>query len=130
MRGKTVIFSLLFLPLWLAAVACNISAAPGADAGVGDQVSRSPDDQSGQGNSGKDLPPLKHAAHHLARRAAFSIGSADDLLTGAAEVETVSSGSQSAAALFSVVEAPADLRQAWQFHLRSACEPRAPSIVS
>ena len=128
MRGKTVIFSLLFLPLWLAAVACNISAAPGADAG--DQVSRFPDDQSGQGNSGKDLPPLKHAAHHLARRAAFSVGSADDLLTGAAEVETVSSGSQSDAALFSVVEAPADLRQAWQFHLRSACEPRAPSNVS
>ena|SRR5579859_3245496 len=127
MRGKTVIFSFLFLPLWLAAVTFSISAIPFADAD--DQVSRSPDGQAGQNAPGKDLPPPKHAAHHVVRRAAFS-GSGDDLLSGVAPTSTLPNRPQLHAALFSLAEAPADLRHCWQFHLRSAAEPRAPSLAS
>jgi hypothetical protein len=130
MRRKTIMFTLILLPLWLAAIACNITdvcngGTPGCQAGAFSAT------ESDQNDSDSDVPPLKHALHHIARRASLSVA-ADDRSFSGADPDAISAltTSHPAAALFSVVQAPADLRHSWQFHLRTAPEPRAPSSVS
>jgi hypothetical protein len=127
MRKKAVIFALLLLPFWLAASAFD---CPDVFDGSADSTDYQSDESSGghsEENSTGDVAPVKHALTHLSRRV-VSV-TANRLISGTATVADTADVSLSGSR-FGLVEPPADLLQSWQFYLRVASEPRAPSLVS
>jgi hypothetical protein len=131
MRRKTFIFGWLLLPVWLAVVA-NISFDASLD-GVtpgSTQAAFSTATDQGQHGSSKDLPPIKHALHHPVRRALIpgeTYGKPYELTDTIAVAPVVG---QSDSTLLGVVKTPADILQSWNFNVRNAREPRAPSATS
>ena len=83
----------------------------------------------GQSQSAGDYLPAKQALRNLGRRASVSSGSGGTLLPVLVPA-TGLAGLEPAAGLFRVIAAPPDLIRGWQFHCRTAAEPRAPSAVS
>ena len=127
MRKKAVIFSLLLLPFWLAAVACNYTDVFDGNADPSDYQS---DGSGGAGqsqDSNSDVTPVKHTLHHLSRRVVSVVD--DRFSLGAGTIADTTSVSPPGSRI-SLVESPADLLQSWRFYLRVASEPRAPSLVS
>lgn len=131
MRRKAFIYGWLLLPGWLAVIA-NISFNAAFDSGGPDnsQAAFSVPAEHGQHGSPKDIPPIRHALHHLVRRAWIS-GETDGRpyeLTGA--ITGASVAWRPNVTLVGVVKTPADILQSWNFHVRNALEPRAPSATS
>jgi hypothetical protein len=128
-RLKIMVASLLPL-LWLAATASGFTDAPGCGAGCGQRASISAAAGSGQRDPvGNFNLSKQQALRNLSRRAGMSCasdGKSLPLISSASGLPRLERGSS----LFSVVEAPADLVRCWQFYMRTASEPRAPSVVS
>lgn len=128
MRKKAAIYALLLLPFWLGALAFNYTDVFGVGADPCDYQSDSSGD-SGQSheNSNGDVTLVRHAFQHLSRRVDSvqdkRFLSATDTIADKASVSKAGSN-------FSLVECPAELPHSWQFYLRVASEPRAPSLVS
>ncbi len=131
MRRNTFIFGWVLLPVWLAAAA-NISFDASFDsvAQNGTTAGFSVSTEHGRHKSSKDIPPIKHALRHPVRRALIP-GETDDRsieLTGTITAAAVAWRPE--AALMSAARTPEDILQSWNFRLRNALEPRAPSATS
>jgi hypothetical protein len=125
MRRKAVIFVLL-LPFWLAAAAFDCPDVFDGSADSTDYRSDESGGGHGEENSTGDVAPVKHALQHLSRRVVSAM--ANRFISGTATIADAESVSPGLG--FGLVESPADLHQSWQFYLRVASEPRAPSLVS
>jgi hypothetical protein len=114
--------------LWLAATACGSAGVfSGGSSCCPPSISAAAG--RGQHDPARDSDPSKQALRNLNRRAGMSCesdGKPVPVIASAAGHPAL----KHVPIRFSVVEAPADLVRCWQFYLRTAPEPRAPSAVS
>ncbi len=131
MKRKPVICSLILLPLWLVAVAGDLITFP-ADGGVINSSQTAVFKPIGPSNngSGSDLIPFKHFPQHMIRRPVTFGGADSGLAFSSGDAAISFTGITPDISGFTVVTSPADLVCGWQFHLRAASQPRAPSLVS
>jgi hypothetical protein len=128
MRRKSFIAAWLLLPVWLAVIAnISVDAAFDGSASADNQAAAA---EHGKNGSSKDIPPFKHAVHHLIRRALVpgGVDSKSSPLTGVSTVALA--GLQVNLTPAEGVKIPEDFFQSRHFYLRNAGEPRAPSPTS
>ena len=128
MRRTKIIFASLLPFLWLVATAYGSAGAPSGGSSCY-PTSISAAAGRGQHDPARDFNSSKEALRNLNRRAGMSSesdGKPLPVIASAAGHPTL----KHVPILFSVVEAPADLVRCWQFYIRTAPEPRAPSAVS
>jgi hypothetical protein len=129
MRRNKKMFA-VWLPLfWLAATAFGSTGVPRGGANLNDcSIVATVTAQTRQ-DSVRDIYAVKHALRHLTRRTGMALDPDGISFAGFVSVSAFSVLNQ-VPCRFSVVEAPADLLRTWQFYLRQAPEPLAPSLVS
>jgi hypothetical protein len=129
MRRIKILFAMWLPLLWLAAAAGISDGAPTGPSGAARAFLSTADaDRNQRGPAGDDCAS-KQLARSMGRRVGTPSGS-DPTTSLIFTANTRFSGLEPVPALFSVVEAPAGLARTWQFYLRAASEPRAPSAVS
>jgi hypothetical protein len=128
MRRVNIMLFLLLLSLGRVTAADFIGAANGGSPATGRSIAfvhlvgHHPQDAA------RDFHPAKHVLRHLNRRLG-TIGGATGGLPPVPGAMTGYPDWAPASLRFSAVESPADLLHCWQFNLRAAAEPRAPSSL-
>jgi hypothetical protein len=128
MRRTKIIFAAWLPFLWLVATACGSASVSSGGAGCY-PTSISAAAGRGQHDPARDSDPSRQALRNLNRRAGMSCesdGKPVPVIASAAGHPAL----KQVPILFSVIEAPADLVRCWQFCMRMAPDPRAPSAVS
>jgi hypothetical protein len=129
MRRNKILLA-VWLPLfWVAATTFGANEVPRAGANLSDCSIVAMATAQTRQDSARDFYAGKHALRHSTRRPGMALdpdGRSLSALVSASAFSVL----QQVPDLFSVAEAPADLLCSWQFYLRLAPEPRAPSLVS
>ena len=130
MRRIKILLALWLLPVFgLVGASYGSADVPAGGTNDGYRTSISAATGRGQTGSERDFHPAKHAVRSVSRRVGMASGS-----DGALHPDPIPAGGfaglEPAAVSFRVVAAPPELARRWQFHCRTAAEPRAPSTVS
>jgi len=124
-----IMLGLLLPVLGLAGASYGLVDVPAGGAGHHGAPSLSAAAGRGDQKAARDVHPSSQALRNPGRRASVtsrSDGTLQPILVPACELAKL----VPSAVAFRVVTAPPELVRRWQFHCRTAAEPRAPSTVS